>query len=316
MTDGGAVLQPDQEEPALPFRARSEYADYEVFGSGPDAVFVFPRTARELRSAAEFATQERRIAGGLLFGRGWRDDEGPYLVISGYLEAGPGENRGDKIGPDGYDNFTLSTADLRLLQDDAARQYPSDLEVGWWRSLAAPGEFSPRDYLTQRDLIGPGGVGLLVFGSGLGWGDAYLGPDGHAPGLGEPVVPGQRPAPEPEPGPAAADLADPEPAAEVAPGPPAGPRDPVLTPAPQPAGPRAVSPIRVPAQEWGTKPVNPGLVGPRMPTDVKLVTGALILAAIAVAIILGMLLSNAWVGVIALVVGLLVIFGFIYITHI
>ncbi len=327
MTDGGATLQPDQEEPALPNRPRAQYAEYEVFGSGPDAVFVFPRTARELKSAAEFATQERRIAGGLLYGRGWADDEGPYLVISGFLESGPGENRGDRIGADGYDNFTLSTADLRLLREDGARQYPSDLQVGWWRSLAAPGEFGPRDYLTQRDLIGPGGVGLLVFGSGLGWAEAYLGPDGHAPGLGETVVPGPRPAPEPvlaEPGPPGPVLSEPAPvdpeAVPVGAGSPvteeaSGPR---LRPGPppEPAAPQ-VSPVRVPSRDWGGGPVRPvtNMVGPKMPPDVQIVVALIIIAGLAFAILLGILLSNVIIGVAVAVAVLVVIFGFLWFVH-
>src|ERR1700743_764468 len=35
------------------------------------------------------------------------------------------------------------------------------------------------DFATKADLSDPGGVGLLVFGSGRDWGAAYLGPDGH-----------------------------------------------------------------------------------------------------------------------------------------
>ncbi len=35
--------------------------------------------------------------------------------------------------------------------------------------------------MTQAELVGPDGVGLLVYGSGIHWGTAYLGPDGHAP---------------------------------------------------------------------------------------------------------------------------------------
>ncbi len=140
-----------------------------------------PEVTRELRSAAEFATQEGRITGGLLYGRGWADEQGGYLVIDGYLEAGPGENSGDRISRDGTDEFTLSDADLRLLREDAARMYSAFVEAGWWRTLAALGEFGPRDFVTQAELVGPGGVGLLVYGSGIRWGTAYLGPDGRAP---------------------------------------------------------------------------------------------------------------------------------------
>ena len=61
MTDGGAAFQPGQGEPQ--FRPRSAYAGHEVFGHGDGAVLVEPEVARDLRSAAEFASQERRISG-------------------------------------------------------------------------------------------------------------------------------------------------------------------------------------------------------------------------------------------------------------
>src|ERR1700761_2617302 len=179
MTDGGAAFQPGQGEPALPFRPRSAYVGHEVFGHGGGAVLVEPEVARDLRSAAESASRERRIAGGLLYGQALADDDGRYLVVDGFLEAGPGENPSDRVSREGLDSFTLSETDLRLLREDATRMYSAALEVGWWRTRAGPGEFEPRDFTTQRELVGPGGVGLLVFGSGLDWGTAYLGPDGQ-----------------------------------------------------------------------------------------------------------------------------------------
>jgi hypothetical protein len=208
MTDGGAGFQPGAEEVTVPYRARSAYAGYKAFGTGDGAVLVEPRLMHELRNAAEFATAERRIAGGLLFGRGWVDDEGAYLVADRYLEAGPGENSGDRISSDGTDEFTLSEADLRLLRDDAARMYTAFLEVGWWRSLAALGEFGPGDFVTQAELVGPDGVGLLVYGSGIHWGTAYLGPEGATPDSAGTLVAVGNPAPVP---PAAEPLLDLEP---------------------------------------------------------------------------------------------------------
>src|SRR5882672_5785896 len=106
MTDGGAAFQPGADEARIPFRPRGSYAGYRAFGSGDGAVLLEPGVTRELRSAAEFATQEGRITGGLLYGRGWADEQGAYLVIDGYLEAGPGENSDDRISGDGYDSFT------------------------------------------------------------------------------------------------------------------------------------------------------------------------------------------------------------------
>ena len=322
MTDGGAGFQPGQEESNPPYRPRSAYVGHEVFGHGHGAVLVEPEVARDLRSAAEFARQERRVAGGLLYGRGWADDEGSYLVVEGFLEAGPGESLGDRVSREGYDSFTLSESELRLLRQDAARMYSGTSEVGWWRSLDGPGEFGPRDFLTQLELVGPGGVGLLVFGAGLDWGTAYLGPDGQVPGSARSFIPVPRPAAEPAPLPTL-DLEpetelepEPEPVTAAAPwGAPATRRQPVLTPAPEPTAQRVVSPVRVPAQEWGVKTGSPTYVGPKTPTDVKIVVGALILVAIAAAIIIGLLLSNAMIAVIVGVIGLLGIFTFIWMSR-
>ena len=347
MTDGGAAFQPGQGEPALPFRPRSAYVGHEVFGHGDGAVLVEPEVARDLRSAAEFASQERRITGGLLYGRNWTDDEGTYLVVDGFLEAGPGENRGDRVSRDGRDSFALSAADLRLLRADAARMYAAAVEVGWWRTLAGPGEFGPRDFTTQGELVGPGGVGLLVFGSGLDWGTAYLGPGGQVPGSARSFIPVPRPAPDAPPvprrelGPAPAAPApsapagtapsapvvsapepeddlepeaspEPEPVAAAAPGTSvATRRPPVLTPAPQPSGPRVISPVRIPSQEWGIKPANPNYVGPKVPTDVKIVVMALILAIIVAAIIIGILSSSMLIALIVAVVALVLTLGVI-----
>jgi hypothetical protein len=328
MTDGGTAFQPGETEPSLPFRTRGAYAGHEAFGAGPGAVLVDPEVARDLRTAAEMATQGRRIAGGLLYGRAWIDDEGPYVVVDGYLESGPGENPHDRVIRDGLDNFTLTDADLRLLREDAVRMYSAALEVGWWRSLPAAGGFGPRDYLTQQDLIAPGGVGLLVFGSGLDWGTAYLGPDAHPPGPADSRIPAPRPAYggerasalDPEP----VDLDEDEglnagPDSDLEPEPMTGTvvttRQPTLTPAPEPAATRVMSPIRVPSAEWGAKPVSPANIGPRTPTDVKIVVGALVVVSCAVAAIIGVLLSSAMIAVIIAVVGFLAITTFVAVSR-
>jgi hypothetical protein len=339
MTDGGAVFEAGGDDTLVPVRPRTAYAGHEVFGHGDGAVLVEPNVARQLRSAAEFGSQERRIAGGLLYGRGWADEDGRYLVVDGFLEAGPGENRGDRIGRDGHDGFTLSAADLRLLREDARRMYSASLEVGWWRSLPGPGAFSPRDFQTQRELVGAGGAGLLVFGSGLDWGTAYLGPDGQLPGSARSFIPVSRPAEDslPASGPELDDdlTLGPVLALDDDPGPGDDPdageqahesgaatatavatRKPVLTPAPQPSGPGVVSPVRVPSRDWGTKKEeNPSYVGPETPTDVKFVVAALILVAIVAAIMVGVLVANAVAAVIIAVVALLALAGFLWMSR-
>ena len=139
MTDGGAAFQPGQSEPSLPFRSRGAYAGHEAFGDGDGAVLVDPEVARDLRSAAELATQERRIAGGLLYGRAWIDDEGPVPGGGRLPRVRPGrEPATTGSSATAHDTFTLTDADLRLLREDAARMYSAALEVGWWRTLPGP----------------------------------------------------------------------------------------------------------------------------------------------------------------------------------
>jgi hypothetical protein len=347
MTDAGAEFLRGRGEP--PFRPRGAYVGHEVFGLGDGAVLVEPEVARDLRSAAESASVERRIAGGLLYGRVLADEAGKYLVVDGFLEAGPGESRGDQISRDGRDAFTFSDAELRLLREDAARMYSSALEAGWWRTLPDPGEFGPVDFATQRQLVLPGGVGLLVFGSGLDWGTAYLGPDGQVPGSVRSFIPVPRPSPDapyaptrelgtvadtvtdtgPDTGSEPGGDFDEEPGTEPDPDPgqepesvPTGPgtslaprRQALLTPAPQPSGPRVISPVRKPVTEWGLQGSNPSYVGPRMPTDVKIVVGALIVVAVVAASIIGVLVSNVLVAVIVAVVCLLAISVFLWMSR-
>jgi hypothetical protein len=313
MTDGGAAFQPGTEEVSVPFRPRGSYAGYRAFGSGEGAVLVKPEVARELRSAAEFATQERRFAGGLLYGHGWADEQGAYLVIDGYVEAGPGENSGDRIYGDGADRFTLSAPDLRLLREDAARMYSGSLEAGWWRTLAALGEFGPQDFVTQAELVGPDGVGLLVYGSGIHWGTAYLGPDGHDPDSAGTLVSAPAPAPGPPSGPAREAGLAPEPeVVDIGAGetlaqepPPAG-AGPVAPPPRRRVRRRAAAPVRTVTRRW-VRPASTDYPGPETPADVQFVVGALIAVTVAVAIIVGVLVSNVIVAVIIAVIGILAI---------
>jgi len=352
MTDHAASFQPEREPTPAPFRSRSEFAGYKAFGSGHGAVLMDLGTERRLRSAAESATQQRRVAGGLLFGHGWTDDQGSYLVIGGFLEAGSGGNSGDRVAADGTDQFTLPEASLRRLREDAVRLYPASLEVGWWRTLAALGEFSPRDFRTQAELVGPDGVGLLVYGSGVHWGTAYLGPDGRAPDTAGTLVaavdvfPGPPPEPEPaaDTGPELVDITagehlaeDPIPLAgdvnsvkytglsDAAAGKPLVQQEQVRrrSPrrarrrAPAPAGPRATS--RAWASPRGQARTPRKAVGdppsPEVPQDVRPVIGALVIVVVIAAIIVGVLLHSVIATVIIAAVALLVIFSGVWVSR-
>ena len=316
MTEDGTAFQPAADEVTVPFRSRGAYTGYRAFGSGDGAVLISPSVVRDLRSAAEFATAERRIAGGLLYGRGWADEIGTYLVIDHYLEAGPGENSGDRISAGGDDDFTLSQADLRLLRQDAARMYSASLEAGWWRTRAALGEFGPQDFVTQGDLVGPDGVGLLVYGSGSYWGTAYLGPVGLAPDSAGTLsaVPDPVSGP-PGPGPAVAREAGiaPEPdLVDIAAG-ESLQQEPARTgTAPPRSRVRQRRVIYVRGTARGRRGARlaerdgPG-PGAELPADVQLVVGALMVVTVAAAIIIGFLVHSLLVAVIIGAVGLLVI---------
>jgi len=339
MSDGEAVIQPGAEEVSVPFRPRGSYAGYRAFGSGDGAVLLEPEVARNLRTSAEFATQEERITGGLLYGRGWADEEGAYLVIDGYLEAGPGENRGDRISADGFDNFTLSEADLRLLRADGARMYSSFLEIGWWRSLPELGEFGPQDFATQAELVGPDGVGLLVYGSGIHWGTAYLGPNGRAPDtagtLVVSVIPALAAGPEPEPAPgpdpdaglappmpevvdiAAGDtlLPEPEPLPGEATPTAGGPMTATAAPPRRRVRRPAAAPVGATARRWAARRAAMDRTGPGVPSDVQFVVGALIVVTVAVAVIIGTLVHSLFVALIIAIVGFVVITSSIWLSR-
>jgi len=329
MTDGVAPFQPGADEVGVPVRPRSDYAGYRAFGSGDGAVLMAPPVAHDLRSAAKHATAEGRIAGGLLYGCGWTDELGTYLVIDHFLEADPWASGAGPVSG-GDDDGSLSAAHLRLLREDAASMdsgslEAGSLEAGWWRTCAALGEFGPRDFVTQGELVGPGGVGLLVYGSGSYWGTAYLGPDGHAPDsagtlavVADPVAgPDTEPLPWPDPVAAPEAGTAPEPGVTDTGAGESLTEEPPLTGTEPPwrrarrrmavsgNGPARRRRARL-ADEDGPRP------GPELPADEQLVVGALMVVTIAAAIIMGFIVSSVIVAVIIGAVGLLVIAGTVW----
>jgi hypothetical protein len=357
MTDDGAAFPGGPADTPALFRRRESYLGFRAFGDHAGTVLIDPRVARELRSSAEFATQGHQFAGGLLYGRRWVDDEGSYLVVSGFLEA-PRESGGDWVPADRSGDFgragaasftgdfTLTDADLRAVREEAGRMYAASLEVGWWRTRPTLADFRPGDLVTQAELVAPGGVGLLVCGSGPHWGTAYLGPDGHAPdtagtlvaasdegepddddptlddiagdgtGLEQPPLDGSLPGAGPVP--EFADRAfagDPPrptslPPADPAPGTAvATRRAAMLARRPRPGA------VDVSSRDWYLRPPAAGFAGPRMPTDAKVVIGAALLAVIGAAVLIGVLVANAIIAVIVGVVFVLVVFGFVWMSR-
>lgn len=326
MTEDGTAFRPAADEVTVPFRPRGEYTGYRAFGSGDGAVLIAPSVVRVLRSAAELATAAGRVTGGLLYGCGWADEMGTYLVIDHYLEADPGKHAG---GGDGDGDFTLSEADLRRLRDDAAGVHPASLEVGWWRTRDALGEFGPGDLLTQGELVGPDGVGLLVYGSGIYWGTAYLGPDGHAPDSAGTLAVVQDPDPEPL-GPAEgpeAGIGPPLDVADMVTG-EGLEQEPILSG----TAPRRRRAVRRAAAPGYRRAAAPGYRRARrrsagladvsapepegdLPADAQLVVGALLVVVIAAAVIIGFLASSVLVAVIIGAAGVLVVMSTVWLSH-
>jgi hypothetical protein len=198
--------------------------------------------------------------------------------------------------------------------------YSASLEAGWWRTRAALGEFGPKDFETQGELVGPDGVGLLVYGSGIYWGTAYLGPVGLAPDSAGTLSAVPDPVPVPAgPGPAPAGEAGiaPEPdVVDIAAGESLR-QEPAL---PGTAPPRRQVRRRRVVYVRGTRGARLAEgdgqgPGPELPADVQLVVGALMAVTVAAAIIIGFLVSSLLVAVIIGAAGLLVIASSVWMSR-
>jgi hypothetical protein len=178
----------------IPFRTRGGYGDYTVFPAGSLHVYMNPKVAVDLRALAERARPQE--TGGLLSGRILRDDAGPYVVVTGMIEAPAGT--GD-LG-----RFELSAEGTEELRARLARRQPSADVIGWWHSHMRPSKYSPTDHRNQELWSHPHHLGLLVFAEGKPWCLLYVGPDAHGPVAPSPAVaptPKQPPAPPVRPGP-------------------------------------------------------------------------------------------------------------------
>jgi proteasome lid subunit RPN8/RPN11 len=151
-----------------PVRSRSVFAGSAAFWSDKSpAVLVAPMVVEQLRAAARKASPDE--VGGLLVGRCFRDEDGPYVVTLGFVQA---------LASDGVPgSITLSAERTSELRKQAAQQHPSMDVVGWWHSHLAPSGFSSTDRQSQRLWSQPMHVGLLVFAAGVPWAHAYLGPN-------------------------------------------------------------------------------------------------------------------------------------------
>lgn len=155
----------------VPFRKRNLHAGYIIFRAGELHVCVHPQVASRVREYASRALP--RETGGLLAGRILRDDEGPYVVLTGMAVAPPGA--GD------VSRFNLSPDETENLRRTLSVQDPSADVVGWWHSHSAPSHYSQTDRGNQAIWADPRHVGLLVFAEGTPWASLYVGPKCHGP---------------------------------------------------------------------------------------------------------------------------------------
>ena len=123
MADEGAPFQPGTEQITVPLRPRGTYAGYKAFGGGDGAVLVKPEVARELRSAAEFATRSGGSPAACSSAAAGPTARAPTWSSTASLRQDPERTAATWLSRDGTDNFALSGADLRLLREDAARMY-------------------------------------------------------------------------------------------------------------------------------------------------------------------------------------------------
>ena len=174
MTDPGFRVESIRQ--AAPFRARAAFGGYQTFCTGNRAVLVEPTTAQGLRDAARKAFPME--TGGLLSGRILRDSGGQYVLVSGFVRAGPSAGRSAA--------FEISPQATANLREESHRAYPTADVVGWWHSHLGPSSYSQTDLNTQTIFTQPESVGLLVFAKGEPWAAAYMGPEARR--LGHPAA--------------------------------------------------------------------------------------------------------------------------------
>lgn len=162
-----------------PFRSRSAFAGYHLFGEQAGAILVAPAAARAMRTAAAAAAvaPHSRETGGLLSGRALRDGDGPYVIVSGFVEAASSSGRAAA--------FEAPPQEVERLRAESACAHPTADVVGWWHSHFVPSSYSGTDLAQQRMWKHPQSIGLLVFASGEPWAAAYLGPEARK--LGRPT---------------------------------------------------------------------------------------------------------------------------------
>lgn len=154
----------------IPVRPRSVFTDMMVFTRDRSAaVLIDPAVALRLRDSAAASPAE---VGGLLVGRQFRDDTGPYVAV---LEAVQAPTSDGTTG-----SISVSTERVAILRQQAAHRYPSMDVIGWWHSHSVPSQFSNVDRQSQRLWDQPMHVGLLVFAQGNPWAHVYLGPEALA----------------------------------------------------------------------------------------------------------------------------------------
>jgi proteasome lid subunit RPN8/RPN11 len=151
----------------LPWRSRGLFPRCVEFGDEYGTVLVLHSVMNRLRERSHLALPVE--TGGLLAGRVFRDEQGPYTVVLEFVEAAPSAG--------GLGLFRLSPEATHAIKDRLALVAPACDVVGWFHSHPSPMHYSQTDRANQRLWSDPNHVGILVFATGTEFGALYQDPD-------------------------------------------------------------------------------------------------------------------------------------------
>ena len=130
-------------------------------------LFLTRHTIDTMRETVQAAAPDETL--GLLFGRSFRDDRGPYTLVTAATSA-PAASAGPG-------HVQVTAAALADAKRRGERDHPALDTVGWFHSHDRPSEFSATDRQEQGTWTDPDAVGILVFQHGEPCAVAYRGPN-------------------------------------------------------------------------------------------------------------------------------------------
>ena len=141
------------------FRPRGLLAEgFQRFGPARDGfeVFVSAEASDELDLQTSVAAPAE--ASGLVVGRAFADETGPYLIVVATAAA-----RVDYADPG---RVVVSGRELQRLKSELEGRFPTTDIVGWWHSHAHLSSFSTVDQAEQTTWQAENHVGILTFQTG------------------------------------------------------------------------------------------------------------------------------------------------------